>query len=303
MERLDGQTAVVTGGGRGVGRGIAMELAAAGADVMVVSRTEADLRETVASYDGVGGRLMYHVADVEDQGAVERALAATEQRLGPISVLVNNAGATAPSSGPFETLDPAALKRTFENNLWTTVLCTRLAMPGMLKLGHGRVINVASGAGVVGLPFLNSYSVSKAAVIRFTENLGLEFADRRVQAFAITPGMVRTKATEGTYGMRKQPLQGWLQGLWTPPRENIAIDERWISASRVGSLCCFLASGAADVLTGCYFSAYDDEQRMVAEADRINGDELYRLRLTSLDGLERATSPEQIRLAQQAATD
>ena len=194
---LEGQVAVVTGGGRGVGRAIAQALAAAGASVMVSSRTQEQLDETVALIEGEGGRAAAFAADVEQRAAVEAMLAETERVLGPVTLLVNNAGlGTTGGVGPFETLDIDEVHHLIDNNMFAAMLCTRLVLPGMLERGTGRIINVASGSGIVGQPFLNAYSVAKAGLIRFSENLALELKGRGVTVFAITPGMVQTKATE-----------------------------------------------------------------------------------------------------------
>ena len=296
---LEGQIAVVTGGGRGIGRGIAQVLAAAGAAVMVSSRTVEQLDETVALIEADGGRAAACVADVRRPTAVEALLAEPERVLGPVSVLVNNAGAGGAAAGPFETLDFAGVEETIANNLLSAMLCTRVVLPGMLERGSGRVVNVASGAGIVGQPFMNAYSVAKAGLIRFSENLALELDGRGVTVFAITPGMVHTDATDGIWQIRNtSPVPGWLAQATTPPHENFADDSAWQTAERAGELCRFLASGAADRLSGRFFSTYHDEVDIVSQADRVERDRLYTLRLPTLDGIEHATTPEEIRNAQ-----
>ncbi|HEY7801368.1 MAG TPA: SDR family NAD(P)-dependent oxidoreductase, partial [Dehalococcoidia bacterium] len=129
---LEGQVAIVTGGVRGVGRAIAQALAAAGASVMVASRTAEQLNETVALIDADGGRAAALPADTEQRVAVEAMLAETERAFGPLTLLVNNAGATSTTAGPFETLDLDDVRKTIDNNLVGAMLCTRLALPGML---------------------------------------------------------------------------------------------------------------------------------------------------------------------------
>jgi NAD(P)-dependent dehydrogenase (short-subunit alcohol dehydrogenase family) len=296
---LEGQVALVTGGGRGVGRAIAQALAAAGASVMVSSRTKEQLDETVALIEGAGGRAAAAVADVEQRASVEAMLSETERAFGPITLLVNNAGVSNPVSGPFETLDFDEVRRTIDNNLTSAMLCTRLALPGMLERGSGRIINVASGSGLVCQPFLNIYSVAKTGLIRFSENLALELEGRGVSVFAITPGMVHTQATEVIWNVRKMnPLPGWLAKGYGPPHENLANDASWQPPERAAELCCYLASGAADRLSGRFFSAYADERDMVAHADDIERDMLYKLRLPTLHGVERPVTPEEIRAAQ-----
>ena len=298
---LEGQVAVVTGGGRGVGRAIARNLAAAGASVMVSSRTAEQLDETVALIKSEGGRAASFSADVEQRDAVEAMLAETTSVFGPVSLLVNNAGATSTTAGPFETLDFDDVRKTIDNNLMGAMLCTRLALPGMLERGSGRIINVASGAGIVCQPFVNVYSVAKAGLVRFSENLALEVKDRGVVVFAITPGMVRTKATEVIWQVRKMdPLPGILAKVYGPPHENAVDDAAWQPPERAGELCRFLATGAADRLSGRFFSTYFDETDIVAHADEVERDMLYTLRLPTLHGVERPTTQEDFARAREA---
>ncbi len=298
---LEGQVAIVTGGGRGVGRAIAQALAAAGASVMVASRTAEQLNETVALIDADGGRAAALPADTEQRVAVEAMLAETGRAFGPLTLLVNNAGATSTTAGPFETLDLDDVRKTIDNNLVGAMLCTRLALPGMLERGHGRIINVASGAGIVCQPFVNVYSVAKAGLIRFSENLAMEVKDRGVAVFAITPGMVRTKATEVIWQVRKMdPLPGILANVYGPPHENAVDDDAWQPPERAGELCRFLATGAADRLSGRFFSTYYDEAEIVAHADEVERDMLYTLRLPTLHGVEGPTTQEDFVRARKA---
>lgn len=301
MTDLQGQVALVTGGGRGIGRAIAQALAAAGASVCVSSRTQAQLDETVALIEGAGGRAVSFAADVEQRTAVEAMCAEAERALGPVTILVNNAGVGTTTAGPFETLDIDEVRKTIDNNMFSAMLCTRIILPGMLERGQGRIINVASGSGIISQPYMNAYSVAKAGLVRFSENLALEVKDRGVVVFAMTPGMVRTAATEVIWNIRHMnPLPGWLGRAYTPPHENPADDSAWQPPERAAELVCYLASGAADRLSGRFFSAYYDERAIVANADQVEREMLYTLRLTTLDGLERPFTPEEVAATNQA---
>jgi len=290
---LDNEVAVVTGAGRGVGRGIAHVLARAGAGVMVTSRTAAQVDETVQQIRSAGGRAAGFVADVEDPASIEALLAATEDALGPVTTMVNNAGGTEPAGAPFATLAYRDITAAVSNNLTGALLCCRAVLPSMLERGRGRIINVASGAGLVGLPILGVYGAAKAGLIRFSENLALEIAGRGVSVFAITPGAVRTQATEPLWALRDLGrVPKWAAAAGGPPHENFYDDASWQDPERAGELCRFLCSGAADQLSGHFFSAYDDEHEIVRQRERVERDQLHLLRLHSVVGLERATTGE-----------
>src|SRR5262245_11836793 len=187
MSDLSGQVALVTGGGRGIGRAIATALAEAGAAVAVLARSIDQLAETVGHVTRSGGRAVACPADVTDRAAVEAAVADVESRLGPIDLLVNNAGIGGPV-GPLAETDPDDWWRCVEVNLRGPLLCTRALLPGMLARARGRVVNVASGAGTRAIPHLSAYVASKAALIRLTENLDAEVRASGVRVFAIQPG-------------------------------------------------------------------------------------------------------------------
>ena len=139
-EDLQGQVALVTGGGRGIGRKIAVELAGAGMKVAVSARSKDEIEETAAEIGGIAIQ-----CDVSDRAQVERMVAETEEKLGPIDLLVANAG-MAPDEEKAWEMEPAGWWRTFEVNVLGVYLCCRAVIPGMLGRGGGRIVNVASGA-------------------------------------------------------------------------------------------------------------------------------------------------------------
>lgn len=264
---LSNQTALVTGGGRGIGREIAVALASAGARVTVIARDHAQLERTAALADPGGARVHTAVADVTDEQAVGRAVAEAHERFGPATLLVNNAGGYAPDEPPLWEADLGAWWRTVEINLFGTLVCSRAVLPSMLAAGGGRIISVGSDGGVIPMP-LNSYNLSKNAVVRLTESLSIALAEQgaAVRTFAINPGLVRTSMTE-------QFVDRYPDTSWTPVELS-------------GDLVTKLASGAYDALAGRYLSAEDDLDLLMSRIKEIEQEDLYvqRLRRFAPDG-------------------
>jgi 3-oxoacyl-[acyl-carrier protein] reductase len=249
-EDLQGQVALVTGGGRGIGRNVALELAGAGMKVAVSARSKDAIEETAAEIEGIAIQ-----CDVSDRAQVERMVAETEEKLGPIDLLVANAG-IAPDEDKAWEMEPADWWRTFEVNVLGVYLCCRAVIPGMLERGGGRIVNVASGAAYLPGTSSTSYSASKAAVHRFSETLANQL-EGRIPVFSISPGLVRTSMTDD-FGD---------DAPWTPPE----LAPRLVRA---------LASGRLDALAGHYLHAeHDDVDDLERRADEIVENDLNAIRL------------------------
>ena len=285
---LSGKVAIVTGAGRGIGRATALAFAEAGAAVVATARSTDEVEETASLVEAAGGRAVACRADVTDTEAVKKMLAFTEAQFGPPTVLVNNAGGGVPGTGGrFETLDPDAIVAGLQTNLIATMLVTRLVLPAMLDQKEGCIINVSSGAGMLGMPFIAPYCVAKTGIIRFSEVLALELQGRGVSVFAITPGNVLTKLTKSLWPVRDQVAAEPAPNTpWVYPPGHALEDHGWYPPERAASLCRFLASGTADRLSGRFFSVHYDEAEIVAEADRVERDQLYTLRIPTLQGIE-----------------
>ncbi len=243
---LEGQVALVTGGGRGIGAGVARELAAAGAQVIVAARTR-DQVEAVA--EEIGGRPVE--LDVSDREAVERTIA----EIGPIDLLVANAGRNVAEQRAWE-VEPGEWWNVFEVNLLGVYLCCRAVIPGMLERARGRIVITGSGAAYLPGTSGTAYAASKAAVWRFG-NVLAEQLEGRIPVFVVSPGLVRTEMT------KRAPEDA----PWTPPE----LAPRLVRT---------LASGRADKLSGRYIHVeHDDIEDLIARADELVEQDLNAIRL------------------------
>lgn len=267
---LTGQVAIVTGGGRGIGRAIALGLASAGASVAVVARSLNQIAETVEGIVRMGGRAVAVPGDVSEPEAIGRMVHEVEG-VGPVDLLVNNAGVAGPL-GPIAETDPGEWWRCQEVNLWGPLLCTRAVLAGMAARRRGRIINVASGAGTIAIPYLSAYIVSKTALIRLTEILAAEVAEHGVRAFAIEPGTVRTAMAE--YALESEAGRRWL-----PWFKDIFEQGRDVPQEYAARLVTLLASGRADALSGRFFTVADNVLGMVERAEKEGLGDSHTLRL------------------------
>lgn len=194
MTRLDGRTAVVTGGGRGIGRTVAHALAGAGASVVVAARTEGEIRSVADELREDGHEAHAVPCDVTEPDQVEALAGAAAERLGRVDVLVNNAGVSG--SEPFVRLELEEWNRMLRVNATGSFLCTKAFLPGMLEAGWGRVVMMASTAGLSGGRYIAAYSASKHAVLGLTRSLAEEVGGRGVTVNAVCPGYVDTGMTD-----------------------------------------------------------------------------------------------------------
>jgi NAD(P)-dependent dehydrogenase (short-subunit alcohol dehydrogenase family) len=264
---LEGTIAVVTGAGRGVGRTIAERLASEGAAVALVARSKIQLEQTAGSIGEKGGRAIALPADLTEPGSVERTMARVQQTLGPVDLLVNNAG-KCDAIGPLWEVDPDTWWGDIRTNLLGTALCSRAVLPSMVARRSGRIVNVSSFAAVRPSPSMTAYGSAKAGVVHLTNSLAAETKEYGVYIFAVTPGTVRTALT-------KQLTNSAAGRKWLPPIP----PERWLSPERVAQLVVFLAMGKADRMSGRFIHVLDDVADLARRADVIEREDLYVLRL------------------------
>lgn len=241
-DSLQGQHVLVTGAARGIGAAIVQAFAARGARLSILGRSAGSLAPLVA--EDPEHRIAV-VADVSDAEQVAAAFEQARQRFGPITVLVNNAGQA--SSAPFLKTGADAWKQMLDVNLMGTVLCTQAALPDMVKAKQGRIVNVASTAGLTGYAYVTAYAAAKHAVIGLTRSLALEVAKQGVTVNAVCPGYTETDILRGSIAnvmaktgrseeeARAQFSAGNPQGRFVQPEE-VADAVVWLSSRGAASV-------------------------------------------------------------------
>ena len=269
----------MTGGGRGIGQIVAQALAEAGAAVAIVSRSVDELDRTVRLIEAGGGTAAAVAADVADAANLSAAVIELQHRLGPIDLLVNNAGIVGPI-GPLWEVDPTEWWTTMDVNLRGLVLSSQLVLPTMVARRRGRIINMASQAGVHRWPLVSAYSVSKAAVVKLTENLARETARYGISVFSVHPGLLpiglsATVTDHAPTSHHERRIREWTlnelsEGRGARPADAVELIMR-------------LAVGDGDSLSGRHLSVHDDLDSVLARGNEVFARDLYVLRPSRLD--------------------
>jgi NAD(P)-dependent dehydrogenase (short-subunit alcohol dehydrogenase family) len=245
-----GHHALITGGGTGIGAAIATRLSDTGAQVTVVGRRREPLREVADSLDGAQAVPF----DVTDEAAVEEGLTTATELFGPVDVLINNAGAADSSLFAYTTSN--AWRAMLEVNLTGAFLMTRAVLPGMVERGWGRIVTIASTAGLKGYAYVAAYCAAKHGVIGMTRSLALEVATKGVTVNAVCPGYTETELLNesianivGKTGTSEDEARGQLlesnpQGRFVSPEE-VADAAAWLVGSNAGAI-----TGQAIVVAG-----------------------------------------------------
>ena len=274
QRQLEGRVALVTGGGRGIGRAIALAYAAEGAKLTLAARTSAELRETADIIMGRYGTEVHTVvADVSSRRQVDNMVDSALERYGSIDVLVNNAGNLGPVGRLWEN-DPDEWERTIAIHVFGTYYGCRAVIPHMLERGCGRIVNMSG----VGGPNVIAYDVAKTSIANLTENLALELADTAITVNAISPGSIHTRMWEETrdLALKIGDTAMYQQGVEVTSGKGASIE-------RAAQLAVFLGSDSCGKLSGRLVrAAIDHFEDFPSQTDRIMSSEALLLRRVEL---------------------
>ena len=269
-KRLGGRVALITGGGRGIGRQIALTYAAEGARLALSARTASELEETAQLVSQqYGSEVITVIADVSLREQVDGAVAQTLQHYGRIDVLVNNAGNIGPVGRVWEN-DPEDWARTFTVHLMGVFYGCRAVIPRMLERGRGRIVNMSG----VGGPNMSAYDAAKTGIVNLTENLALELVGTPITVNAISPGSIHTRMWEET-----RDLALAIGDLATYERGVQVTSGQGASIERAAELAAFLGSDDCGMLSGRLIRAFADRfEDFSSHVDEIMNSEAYLLR-------------------------
>lgn len=243
MTDLDGHHAVVTGGGRGIGRAIAAALTRAGATVTVTGRNEAPLMQAVSNGDAAG----HFIADATDQRALHDGLQKAAAALGKVDILVANAGGA--ESAPFAGSDPAMFKRMFDLNTLSVVHAAHEVLGSMVLHGFGRIVAVASTAGLKGYGYVSAYCASKHATVGLVRALAIETAKTGVTVNAVCPGYTDTDMVRDNVSRIRRATGRPEENVLAAMLKDMPM-ARLIEPDEVAAAVVFLCSPAASAITG-----------------------------------------------------
>jgi 2-deoxy-D-gluconate 3-dehydrogenase len=242
MFDLAGNVAVVTGGNGGIGRGIALGFVEAGAAVAILARNEQKNRAVLAELERLGARAVSIRLDITERAELEPAMAEVERALGPISILVNNAGIAIQKSAAKH--DPDSWDRVIETNLNSCFFLAQIAARSMIQQRRGKIINIASEYSHFGSAGVISYSAAKGGLVQLTKSLAIDWARYNIQVNAIVPGWIKTDMTAPAQSgpFYEEIITRTPAGRFGEPEE-------------MAGTAIFLASHASDFVTGAVINA------------------------------------------------
>ncbi|MGQ4892508.1 MAG: SDR family NAD(P)-dependent oxidoreductase [Candidatus Njordarchaeia archaeon] len=241
---LSGKVALVTGSSRGIGKAIAIELAKHGSNVVVnYRRRKEEAENTIREIQRLGAEGLLIQADVSSSAQVQEMFRLVKEKFGRLDILVNNAGWGLAT--PFSGIDEQLWDRTINVNLKSVYLCTKEALKLMNPSEYGRIVNISSIAGLIGIPMLSAYSAAKAGIIGLTKALAVELSDTNITVNAIAAGIVKTKMGESLFDVMGVEEKEWA-GKNT-------LTGKIVTPGEVASLVVYLASEQAQNITGQTF--------------------------------------------------
>jgi NAD(P)-dependent dehydrogenase (short-subunit alcohol dehydrogenase family) len=260
MMRLKDRVALITGGGRGIGRAIAERLAGEGAAVMLASLTESELQATAEAIQQSGGRAAFLAGDISEEAFVTRLVEETRRELGEIDILVNNAGIYSAVAALHE-VSLEEWDRVIKVNLRAPFLLLRAVLPAMVERGRGVVLNIASISGKAAFPWSNAYGVSKAALIQLSRTAAAEVARSGVRVNALCPGPV--------LGTRMQ------QELRRELGKRLNVTDERVAEQIDGSLLQGRPQRPEEVAAAALFLCSDDASAITGQAVNVDGGAVF----------------------------
>ena len=251
---LEGKSALVTGGGSGIGRATALAMVREGARVAVADRSEAGAAETVAMVNAAGGQAVVIVADMADEKQIEAMVAKSVAAFGRLDCAFNNAGIAPRQAGSggqrTHQMSRESFDRMVEINLTGVFLCLKHEIVQMLAQGSGAIVNTASIAGLVGLPTASSYVAAKHGVVGLTKTAAIEYARDNIRVNCVNPGYIKTPMTDPTMVERHDLLMAGVPMKRLGLPEEIAEAVVWMCSDKASFM-----TGASHVVDGGYYAA------------------------------------------------
>ncbi len=239
MFDLNGKVALVTGGNGGIGLGMALGLAKAGARVVIAARNAEKSAAAVEALRAAGCDSFALAADVTDEASVAALFDAVGERCGKLDILINNAGTTVRK--PVDQLSLAEWNSVMDTNLTSAFLCCRAAHPLMLRAGAGKIVNIGSMASIFGMPYAPAYGASKGGIVQLTKAMASSWAKDGIQVNAVLPGWIQTDLTDGARaqvpGLNDRVIARTAAGRWGQPQD-------------LAGIAVFLSSAGSDFITG-----------------------------------------------------
>ena len=262
--KLKNKNIIITGAGRGIGREAAIRLSELGATIILLSRTEKELKETLEVVKKNSPASLYYILDTSDEVSVKYIFKKIIEKFKQIHVLINNAGIQFPI-GPFYKNDLKEWKSNIEINLLGTVYCTNAVLGNMIESGSGKIINMSGGGATSPRSNFSAYSVAKTGVVRFSETIAEELKDKNICVNCVAPGAVNTKMLDEVIQAGDSAGREYEDALLRQEKGGTVI-------KIPVDLICFLASEESDGITGKLISAPWDKWQNVEFRDELRSD-------------------------------